>query len=78
MVLQATKVQFLIQGFGSIREIKINQNIKFYLMSFQNTMKRLMTIIKKRRVRIPSIITNNNKAFSDLDCLIFFNIRYSN
>lgn len=48
--LQATKVQFLIQGFGSIREIKINQNIKFYLMSFQNTMQRLMKIIKKRMI----------------------------
>ncbi len=48
--LQATKVQFLIQGFGSIREIKINQNIKFYLTSFQNTMQRLMKIIKKRMI----------------------------
>ena len=44
--LQATKIQFLMQGFGSIREIKINQNINFYLSSFQNTLKRLMQIIK--------------------------------
>ena len=44
--LQANKIQFLMQGFGSIREIKINQNINFYLSSFQNTLKRLMHIIK--------------------------------
>lgn len=46
--LQGTKIKFLMQGFGSIREIKINQNINFYLSSFQNTLERLMKIIKNK------------------------------
>ena len=46
--LQGTKIQFLMQGFGSIREIKINQNINFYLSSFQNTVEKLMKIVRNK------------------------------
>ena len=47
-ILQGKKIQYLQQGFGSIREIKINQNIKFYINSFVITINKIMRIIRLR------------------------------
>lgn len=46
--LQGKKIQYLQQGFGSIREIKINQNIKFYVNVFVISINKIMKIIRVR------------------------------
>ena len=39
--LQTLKIKYLVEGFGSVREIKVNQNISYFVNSFKMTLSNL-------------------------------------
>ena len=48
--LQALKIKYLVEGFGSVREIKVNQNISYFVKSFKITLSKLLKITKIKMI----------------------------
>ncbi len=48
--LQALKIKYLVEGFGSVREIKVNQNISYFIKSFKITLSKLLKITKIKMI----------------------------
>ena len=48
--LQALKIKYLVEGFGSVREIKVNQNISYFVNSFKMTLSNLLKITKIKMI----------------------------